>query len=141
MPAEIPPFGSYREALEQHGGLPIMIETTISRVIPIVAALQLAMRHPAFPPGVHAQARDFIDGLRKAIHDVSPLLANVIEAGDDRRFDVRPGPAGPQILRPASPAADQAEAERPPSALRHLGAPAQIRRGVLPVPPAGEKAE
>lgn len=55
----------------------------------VMAALQLALRHPNMTPSLTAQLRRIVDGLIERL-SCTPLLAAAARAGDDSRYD-RPG--------------------------------------------------
>ena len=85
----IPPSeASFRVAMEIHGEYPFNIETNIAYMVSVVGTLQLALRHPGFPPHIRKQIEPFIAMVIEQTQSVSPIIADSLRAGNDSAQDV-----------------------------------------------------
>lgn len=83
------PNPGYLDALARVANLPIILQLDALTVFQLVSVMQLALRHPSMTaelPCVKA-ARAFIDDFADQLRAREPLLAELLEKGDDPKFD------------------------------------------------------
>jgi len=82
-------FAEYAEALRQlTAENPTMtLHVPPPKLVAIIAALQLALRHPNLPAATYKVCDDFCRSIQASIEEYHPLVAKVIEMGFDPQFD------------------------------------------------------
>jgi hypothetical protein len=78
-----PLYAPYLAAMERVGNDPVIIESTIVHMTAIVAALQLALRHPLFPPESQDLVERFVKGFLAQVRTKDPVIAQVLERGTE----------------------------------------------------------
>jgi hypothetical protein len=70
-----------------HATTPVVLEVTLSNLGEIVAGIQLALRHPRFPPTVRAGLESFLAQTIAAVGVRYPGVAEGWRRGNDPAFD------------------------------------------------------
>lgn len=83
-----PDLAAFTVAMELHGEYPFNIETNIAYMVSVVGTLQLALRHPGFPPCTREQIERFVAMAIEQVQLVSPVIADGLRAGNDPANDV-----------------------------------------------------
>jgi hypothetical protein len=86
----LPSARAFEVEIHMHGADPVLLSTTIADLLQIISALQLALRHPELPPGIATAVQAFISAPLAQIETKSPIIADVIRAGNDPAQDIRP---------------------------------------------------
>jgi hypothetical protein len=74
--------------LEQREGVPFMVVLHLGAVIPLIANLQVALRHPLNPEATAAIARAMIDGLIRQLREANcPAHAELALLGNNPEYD------------------------------------------------------
>jgi hypothetical protein len=83
-----------RAEIETYYEYPLELEVTVADLFGLIGAMQLAMRHPEFPPTVAASVKAWIEHVRRGLLPLTPCLAEIIARGNQPPFDVpfRPVP-------------------------------------------------
>jgi hypothetical protein len=80
----------YVAAMQRVGNDPVVIESTVVHMSAIIAALQLALRHPLFPPESQELVERFVQGFLAQVRTKDLVIAQVLERGNDPEGDTRP---------------------------------------------------
>jgi hypothetical protein len=80
----------YTQALRQHARHPVQLELDLTTLAVIIGALQLALRHPGYPPASRQHLEDWLAQTITAVGTLSADLAAGLRAGS------APAPAVPR---------------------------------------------
>ena len=83
-----PLYAQYEAAMRRIGHDPVVLETKVIGMTVIVAALQLALRHPLFPKQSKAVIEPFIASFIAQMRTKDLVIAEVLERGNDPHHDV-----------------------------------------------------
>jgi len=75
-------------ALERVHAHPVQATLNVQQMVVIIGALQLALRHPAFPATTGAFIKNWLDEAISQISTLCPELAPLLGAGSDPAYDV-----------------------------------------------------
>jgi hypothetical protein len=75
------------DAMLQHGNDPIELEMTVHQLCTMIGALQLALRHPTFPPRSRQILRQMIRQWRDALWNLDTNLARSVDLGFNKAYD------------------------------------------------------
>lgn len=75
-------------ALERVRAHPVQATLNVQQMVVIIGALQLALRHPAFPATTGAFIKNWLDEAISQIGTLCPELAPLLRAGNDPAHDV-----------------------------------------------------
>lgn len=78
----------------------VQLPFTLPMLQVAIAAWQLALRHPGFPPALAPGLRDLIEQLRGQVFDTLPATSEVIRRGFDQAHDIPMSPQSELILPP-----------------------------------------
>ena len=78
-----PLSAQYIAAMQRVGDDPVVIESTVVHMSAIIAALQLALRHPLFPKASQALVERFVQGFLAQVRTKDLVIAQVLERGND----------------------------------------------------------
>jgi hypothetical protein len=82
-------YAQYQAAMQRVGEDPVVLETHVLEMTVIIAALQLALRHPLFPQHSKAVVEPFVQGFIDQLRQKDLVIAQVLERGSDPHHDVR----------------------------------------------------
>jgi hypothetical protein len=82
-----PLYAQYVAAMQRVGNDPVVIESTVVHLSAIIAALQLALRHPLFPKASQGLVERFVQGCLAQVRTKDLVLAQVLERGNDPHYD------------------------------------------------------
>ncbi|MEA3211296.1 MAG: hypothetical protein QOE70_4353 [Chthoniobacter sp.] len=74
-------------ALGHHAKTPVILHLDALSVFELVAALQLACRHPGFSALMKERVSGFVQAAREKLGALDPLFSQVIERGEKPQFD------------------------------------------------------
>jgi hypothetical protein len=83
-----PLSAQYVAALQRVGDDPVVLETRVIEMTVIIAALQLALRHPLFPQDSTAVVAPFVQHVIEQMRAKDLVIAEVLERGNDPQHDV-----------------------------------------------------
>ena len=83
-----PLYAQYEAAMKLFGPDPVVLETTVLAMTVIVAALQLALRHPLFPQESTKVIAPFVARFIEQMRAKDLVIAQVLERGNDPPHDV-----------------------------------------------------
>lgn len=66
----------------------VRLETTLPEMCMVIAALQLAMRHPRFTGASRQHVAAFVQGFIDQVKTLDLVIAQVLERGNDPHHDV-----------------------------------------------------
>ena len=78
----------YVQALGQYAVSPVTWESDLLTCMVIVGALQLAIRHPDFPPESRRVITKVLRGFEDKISQIDAALAECIRCGNDQNLDM-----------------------------------------------------
>jgi hypothetical protein len=83
-----PAFEAYLEAMAQHQHVTVAMEVDLLTFTMLVASVQLALRHPAYPPSLRERIEPWLTEKLARLHALSPDIAAALEAGMDAANDL-----------------------------------------------------
>jgi hypothetical protein len=86
--SEDPLYAQYEAAMVRLQDHPVRLECTLPEMSVIIAALQLALRHPLFPRASRTQVTAFVQGFIAQVKTLDLVIAQVLERGNDPHHDV-----------------------------------------------------
>jgi hypothetical protein len=88
----VPDKAAYAEAMREYGVHPIRVEMTVVQLTMILSTLQLALRHPRYPEAMRPYVAEFLEGAIEHLTHLSPVIGEVMAAGNDPTHDVEASP-------------------------------------------------
>jgi hypothetical protein len=83
-----PLYAQYEAAMVRLKDHPVRLECTLPEICVIVAALQMALRHPMFPRESKRFVTAFVQGFIDQVRTLDLVIAQVMERGNDPHHDV-----------------------------------------------------
>ena len=83
-----PLYAQYEAAMLRLKDHPVRFECTLPEISVIVAALQMALRHPLFPRESKTIVTSFVQGFIEQVKTLDLVIAQVLERGNDPHHDV-----------------------------------------------------
>jgi hypothetical protein len=88
----LPDEAAYAAAMADHGAQAVHVDLTVLQLTMLLSTLQLALRHPAYPPHMRASVERFLDGATQTLTRLSPVLGQLIAAGNVPALDEEAAP-------------------------------------------------
>jgi hypothetical protein len=88
MSCDDPLYAQYEAAMLRHKDHPVVLETTLPTMMIVIAALQLALRHPLFPTESKRVVTGVVQGFLDQVRTLDLVIAQVLERGNDPHHDV-----------------------------------------------------
>ncbi len=83
-----PDFEAYLAAMVQHQHVMVALEVDLLTFTMLVASVQLALRHPAYPPAMREYLEPWLTEKLARLRALSPDIAAALEAGMDAANDL-----------------------------------------------------
>lgn len=83
-----PLYHQYEAAMVRLKDHPVRLETTLPDMCMVIAALQLALRHPHFTGASRKHVEAFVSGFIDQVKTLDLVIAKVLERGNDPHHDV-----------------------------------------------------
>lgn len=83
-----PLYAQYEAALVRLKDHPVRLETNLPTMTAVMAALQLALRHPLFPTASQRVVTHVVEGFIAQVKTIDLVIAQVLERGTDPHHDV-----------------------------------------------------
>lgn len=78
----------YLEWMEKYSGDRVELNIALGTLDAMIASLQLALRHPHFPPSIRERMLDFIRQTIGTVAPHHPVVAEAWRRGNDPTYDV-----------------------------------------------------
>jgi hypothetical protein len=78
---------AYADAIQEHGDHPVHVNTSVIELTMLLTTLQLALRHPEYPETMRPYVEAFLDGAIANLTRLSPIIGQVMAAGNDLTLD------------------------------------------------------
>lgn len=82
-----PLYHQYEAAMVRLKEHPVHLETNLPTMTAVIAALQLALRHPLFPLESKRVVTDVVHGFIAQVKTLDLVIAQVLERGNDPHHD------------------------------------------------------
>jgi hypothetical protein len=79
---------AFLAAMQRHAAHPVHIELDLTTCLVLTGALQLALRHPAFPHTSRAICEEYLGEMQAQLAELEPILSHGVAWGNDPAHDV-----------------------------------------------------
>ena len=90
-----PPLPVFADALVRHQHRHVGLDTDVLRLMAVLSALQLALRHPHFPARLRGYVNEFVADSIAVLGAMDPVLCHAMELGNALAQGLARGRGGP----------------------------------------------